>query len=210
MSKISVTTIKPTSGLFVSFTPRNEKGTAEADKKPECHASYSLPESFSLIQNPEIAGYLARSYKHYVYESLKAAVKINADSFSLAPVSEIYPETTGRTFTVTKGDLESWFDSFASAILTAAISSKLALPADSVKVVKKVIEYRKLTLALASKGNPMAQDDLDAVIRFLGLIAASGKEHSYTDNVAQGAAKMQHKIDGFVEPEEDIIGDDDF
>ena len=206
---LTITTIKPTSGLSVSFKPRSKEGEAE---KLEVHASYFLPKVLAAISNQELVGFASRAYKASMLDLLKQAVKDAKETIAIPSLSELYPESTKREFTVTKEALINWFDSFADKILSAAISAKAGLPADSVKVTKKVLQYKELILALAKRGDPMKQEDIDAVIRVLGLIDASGNNHHYTDNVAQGVAVMQEKLDRYLagKQEEEELEEIDF
>lgn len=206
---LTVTTIKPTSGLSVSFKPRSKEGEAE---KLEVFASYFLPEAITSISNQEVLGFASRAYKASMLDLLKQAVKETKETIAIPSISDLYPESTKREFTVTKEALINWFESFADKILSAAISAKAGLPADSVKVVKKVLQYKELILALAKRGDPMKQEDIDSVIRVLGLIDSSSTKHEYTDNVAQGVAAMQEKLDRYLagKQEEEELEEIDF
>lgn len=208
-TQIQITTIKPTLGLSVSFQPRTKEGE---EKKPEVFASYALPEIISSIINPDLAIFASRAYRNAVLELLKDTLKAGKDSFVIPAIAEIFPESTKREFTVTKEAISEWFDSYAAPLLTGAIASKGNLPVDSVAVVKKVIKYKELMLAIAKRGDPMKQEDIDAAIRVLGLLSASNTSHAYTDNVAQGIAKMQEKLNAYLagNTEDDGLGEDDF
>lgn len=203
MAQITVTTIKPTSGLFVSFKPRSKEGQPE---KQEVFASFFLPEVFEAIQNPDVKGFVIRAYGNAVLDCLKQAVKDGKPEFSLPALSELYAETK-REFLITRKDLEAWLDSFCLPLVTAAIAAKAGLAADSVKVVKKAIAYKETLLQLASR-SIMQQDEIDSSIRVLELIAASGQENAYTDNVAQAVERKQQKLNDYLAGKQDDDGEE--
>lgn len=192
MSKLTITTIKPTSGLYASFQPRSKEGE---EKKPEVFASYEIPACLSGINNDDARAFAIRAYGFAVAELLKAAVKDGKPEFSVA-FPELFGETK-REFLVTKKDLEAWIDNFASGIISAALVAKSGLPADSVKIVKKVLAYKALLLEIASR-SIMMQEQIDSCIKVLSLIAESGKTHAYTDNVAEGLSRKQDKLNAYL------------
>lgn len=202
MSKSIVTTIKPTAGLFVSFKPRSKEGQAE---KLEIFASYEMPAEIANLHDGALRTFAFRSYGAYVLECLKDAVKDSRQEFTHSLESAYEP--AAREFLITRKDLESWFDSFAAGIIAAAISAKTSLHIDSPKVVKKVIAYKEIMLAIASR-SLMLQDQIDTALRVMALIDESGKQHAYTDNVLTGIVRKQDKLNaaatGTDEDEEDI------
>lgn len=193
MSQIQVTTIKPVSGLFVSFKPRSKEGQPE---KQEVFAAFSLPALFDAIQHQEVKGFLIRAFSNAVLDCLKQTVKDGKESFTVPALSELYAETK-REFLITRKDLESWLDGFCLPLVSAAIAAKAGLHIDSPKVVKKAIAYKETMLQLASR-SLMQQDEIDSAIRVMELVATSGKDHSYTDNVAQAIERKQAKLNDYL------------
>lgn len=205
MSQIQVTTIKPVSGLFVSFKPRSKEGQPE---KQEVFAAFSLPTLFDAIQHQEVRGFLIRAFSNAVLDCLKIAVKEGKESFAIPALSELYAETK-REFLITRKDLEAWIDGFCIPLVSAAIAAKAGLHIDSPKVVKKAIAYKETMLQLASR-SLMQQDEIDSAIRVLELVASSGKEHSYTDNVAQAIERKQTKLNDYLAGKQDDDEEIDF
>lgn len=204
-NQIQVTTIRPTSGLFVSFKPRSKEGQPE---KQEVFASFSLPALFDAIQQQEVKGFLIRAFSNAVLDCLKGAVKDGKESFSIPALSDLYAETK-REFLITRKDLESWLDGFCMPLVSAAIAAKASLHIDSPKVVKKAIAYKETLLQLASR-SMMQQDEIDSAIRVLELVANSGKDHAYTDNVAQAIERKQAKLNDYLAGKQDDEEEIDF
>lgn len=204
-NQIQVTTIRPTSGLFVSFKPRSKEGQPE---KQEVFASFSLPALFDAIQHTEVKGFLIRAFSSAVLDCLKGAVKDGKESFSIPALSELYAETK-REFLITRKDLEAWLDGFCMPLVSAAIAAKAGLHIDSPKVFKKAIAYKETMLQLASR-SLMQQDEIDSAIRVLELVANSGKEHGYTDNVAQAIERKQAKLNDYLAGKQDDEDEIDF
>lgn len=204
MSVYQITTIKPVSGLFVSFKPRNKEGEAE---KQEVFASYFLPEIISQIANPEIKAFSSRAFAFALELALKESVRNGKAEFSLA-LQDMFAAAT-REFLITKKDLEAWLDGFALPLVSAAISAKSGIPADSVKVVKKALAYKELMLSICSR-SLMQQSDIDAAIKVLELVATSGQNHPYTDNVATGIERKQSKLNDWLAGKSDTEDEIDF
>lgn len=198
---ITITTIAPTSGLFTSFQPRSKEGEA---KKLEVFASYHLPAAFELITNSEIKSFCQRALGAEINSMMREAVKSGKSEFILPEISALFAETK-REFLITKKDLEAWIDTFAAKILSAAISAKSCLHIDSPKVVKKVIAYKELLLAIASR-SIMNQDDIDACIKVLALVESH--PNAYTDNVSEALARKQEKLNDYLAGKADNADDD--
>lgn len=186
-SLIQITTITPTSGLYTSFQPRSKEGEA---KKLEVFAAFSLPNAFETIANSEIKAFCQRALASEINSLMRDAVKAGKSEFAMPAISEMFAETK-REFLITKKDLESWIDTFASPILSLAISTKASLHIDSPKVVKKVIAYKELMLSIASR-SIMTQEDIDSCIKVLALVES--KPNAYTDNVSEALARKQEKL----------------
>lgn len=204
-AQIAITTIRPTTGLFVSFKPRSKEGMPE---KQEVFASFSLPAAFDLIQQQEIRGFLIRAFSNAILDCLRNALKEGKADFALPSLSELYAETK-REFLITRKDLEAWLDGFCIPLVSAAIAAKASLNADSPKVIKKAIAYKETMLQLASR-SMMQQDEIDAAIRVLELVATSGKENNYTDNVAQAIERKQTKLNDYLAGKQETEDEIDF
>ena len=202
---LQITTIKPTFGNWVSFKPRNKEGEQE---KPEAFVTFDWPSEINQIQNVSLRTFAANAYRFALTELLKETVRNARDSVSLPALNEFFAQT-GREFLITKKDLEDWLDGFALPLISAAISAKSGFHADSPKVVKKVLAYRELMLAISSR-SIMSQEQIDSSIKVLELVAASGKSHSYTDNVAQGIERKQSKLNDWLNGQSDSEDEIDF
>lgn len=203
--QIQVTTIRPTTGLHVSFKPRSKEGQPE---KQEVFATFSLPALFDAIQQQEVRGFLVRAYGNAILDCLRQAIKEGKESFTLPALSDLYAETK-REFLITRKDLEAWLDGFCMPLVSSAIAAKASLNIDSPKVVKKAIAYKETMLQLASR-SLMQQDEIDSAIRVLELVANSGKDHVYTDNVAQAIERKQAKLNDYLAGKADDDEEIDF
>lgn len=191
MSKtIQFTTIKPSdSSLFCTYPQRSKEGEEE---KPSLYATFFIPAVIESIQNEEIKSFCMRAYAEAVKQTGDKARKEGLSEFRMPALDELFVKTGKREFTITRKGIIEWLESFALAIISAAISAKSSLHIDSPKVVKKALKYAELIQALASR-EVMSQDDIDSCLRVVELIVSSGKDHTYTDNIIQGIAKMQAK-----------------
>ena len=182
-----ITTIAPTNGLFTSFKPRSKEGEQE---KPECFASFDLPQEFTGLLNADLKAFCIRAYAAQVNLFLRSAVKAGQDKFPLPPLCGFFAETK-REFLITKKDLEEWLDSFALPIVSRAISAKAGLHPDSPKVVKKALAYRELMLSISSR-SIMGQEEIDSCTKVLALVDAV--PNAYSNNVAEALGRKQEKL----------------
>jgi len=203
-SNAIITTISPSVSaemLMTSFQPRSKEGE---EKKLEVFASFSIPVAFNSLLDSDLKAYCIRSYCNAVNLLLRDAVKEGKPEFAIPPIASLYAETK-REFLITKKDLEAWLDGFAMPIISAAISLKGNLHIDSPKVVKKALAYKEIMLGISSR-SIMNQEDIDSAIRVLELVVTAsaangngnGKEHPYTDNVAQGIERKQGHLNEFL------------
>jgi len=193
MSKsIQITTITPNAiqgqGI-ASFKPRTKEGMPE---RPACHISYSYPSELSLINNDELRAFSLRAYDFAMEEALKAAVRDNKDSLEQLALDDCFLATK-REFLLTKADLTKWADTFALPIIAQAIAAKAGLHAESPKVIAKCKAYKDSILALSAR-TLMQQQEIDALIKVVSLIADQPISNAYTDNVAQGIARKQERL----------------
>jgi hypothetical protein len=202
--KAIITTIQPTSGLFTSFQPRSAEG---AEKKLEVFATFSEPTEFSMLTNADLKAFCIRAYGNAVNGLLRIAAKAGHAEFPLPSIAEMYAETK-REFLITKKDLEAWLDNFALPIIAKAISSKSGLHIDSPKVVKKVIAYKELMLAIASR-SIMQQEEIDSCLKVLELV--DNVPNEYTNNVSEALGRKQEKLnDKLAGINDDDLEDVDF
>ena len=203
---LSFTTIKPSdSSLSVCFPQRSKEGEAE---KPSLYATFFLPAQIESIANDEIKSFCIRAYSEAVKQTGDKARKEGLSEFHMPALSELFVKTGKREFTITRKGITDWLESFALSIISSAISAKSSLHIDSPKVVKKALKYAELIQSLTSR-EIMSQDDIDSCLRVVELIVSSGKDHTYTDNIIQGIAKMQAKRtakDNGADDEEDDDG----
>ncbi len=190
--KTVLTTIKPTSGMAVSFKPRSKEGMEE---KAELFAAYELPAEIANLHDGMLRNFALNAFSAYVLDCLKSAAKESKQEFTYSLEEAFKP--TQREFLITRKDLEAWTIGFAIPLVSAAIASKSGLSIDSVKVTKKAIAYRDLLLSLASR-SIMLQEDIDTCIKVMELIASSGKQNAYTDNVAQAIERKQSKLNDYL------------
>ena len=193
MSKsIQITTITPNAiqgAAIASFKPRTSEGMPE---RPACHIQYSLPAEFSLIANDSIRSFAIRAYEHAMELALKSAVRDNKDSLEQLALDDCFLATK-REFLLTKPELTKWADTFALPIIAQAIAAKAGLHAESPKVIAKCKAYKDSILALSAR-TLMQQQEIDALIKVVSLIADQPVSNAYTDNVAQGIARKQERL----------------
>lgn len=195
---LSITSIKPTSGLFATKNFKTKEGE---DKKLPVFASYAMPVEFESLLNSELKAFCIRAYGEAMDSALDNAVKLGKESFEQLSLSECF-ESGKREFLITKKDIQEWLDSFAYAIISAAIATKAGLHIDSPKVVKKANQYAEIMLSLSARGL-MTQNDIDAAIRVMSLLDDSGKTNSYSDNILTGITRKQAQLDAFNESKSD-------
>lgn len=194
ISALILTTIKPTLGRSIEVAVRNKEGEA---KKPNLFVSYHMLPELEAIANDDIRAFAFRAYEFAVWQAANKARKDGKESFPAPSLAECF-EATKREFLITKEALSAWLADFSMPILHAAIASKLSLPADSVKVVKRGMKYQEAFMLLARRGNIMCQDEIDYCIKALEVIDATGKENSYTDNISTALSKEQEKLNAFL------------
>ena len=204
MTHSLITTVKPTAGFFASFSPRAKEGE---EKRSTVFAAFSLPTAIlSIASNEELSRFAVAAYTQCVSDCLRDALKAGKAEFAVPSLAECYA-SSGKEYLITKPELADWIKSFAEPIITAALAAKSGLPVDSVKVVKKAIAYRDLLLLIASR-SIMLQEQIDNAAKALEVLAASGKVNSYTENVIEGLARKQVKLNeylaGATEDEDDI------
>ena len=192
--KAIITTIKPTSGLFVSFAPRTKEGE---EKRPEVFAAISLPPAIANLQDGELRTFAVRAYSFAASEALRLATKEGQSEFIVPGIAEAFAPKEGKEYLITRKDLEAWLVDYALPIIEAAIAKKAGRPANDVKVVKKALGYKDILLGLTSR-SIMKQDDIDAVIRTLTMLESTGKSHPYSENVAKATARKQDQLDAFL------------
>ena len=205
-AKLNLTTIQPTaaSALFVTINQRSKEGEAE---KPKLYVEFSLPEVLESIANTEVKAFAMRAYAEAVRQAANTARKDGLDNFTMPAIGELFSISNKREFLLTKKDVQKWLDDFAYAIIQAAISAKGNLNPDSPKVIKKTNQYQEILLGLTSR-QIMTQADIDNCLRVCELLANSGKDHPYTDNVVQGIARAQKKLDDFLSNGSNDLDDD--
>lgn len=196
-----ITTIKPTSGNFASFSPRAKEGEAP---RSTVYAAFALPSAISNCTDAELVRFATAAFSICVSDCLRDALKAGKPEFSVPSLAECYA-STGKEYLITKPDLTAWLKDFAEPILAAALAAKSGLPVDSAKVVKKAIAYRDLLLLIASR-SIMLQEQIDSCAKALEVIAASGRINSYTENVIEGLARKQEKLnDASLDDDEDDL-----
>lgn len=202
LSLITVTNIKPTSGLFTSFQPRSKEGE---EKRPACFAVYETPAALSALPDGEVKAFAYRAYESVITDCLRDAVKAGKAEFSAPALSACFV-SEGKEYLITAKDLKEWLSSYALEIIYGAIASKAGLSADHVKVVKKGNAYAEKLEMIASR-SLMMQDDIDAAARVLELLENNGKNHPYTDNVIQGLGRKQEKLAAYLAANDGLADD---
>lgn len=197
-SILSITSIKPSNGLFATKNFKTKEGE---EKKASLYASYALPAEFESLLNSDLKAFCIRAYGEAMDSALDQAVKLGKESFSQLSLAECF-ESGKREFLITKKDIQEWLDSFAYAVISAAIATKANLHIDSPKVVKKANQYAEIMLSLSARGL-MTQNDIDAAIRVMSLLDDSGKSNSYSDNILTGITRKQAQLDAFNESKSD-------
>lgn len=194
-ANIIITNIKPTNGLFASFQPRSKEGE---EKRQPVFAAYELPVQIANAPDSDLRTFAVRAYDMAVTSLLKDALKDGKAEFTVPGIANLF-EPAKREFLITRKDLEAWIIECAMPCICAALSAKSGLHIDSPKIIKKAIAYKEILLSIAGR-SIMGQADIDASIRVLELVAAlpEDKQHSYTDNVAQGIERQQTKLNEFL------------
>lgn len=206
MNTALITTIKPSSGYFAAFSPRAKEGE---EKRSTVFAAFSLPASISALDsNGELARFAIAAFTDCVADCLRDALKAGKAEFAVPSLAECFA-SSGKEYLITKPELAEWIKTFADPIITSALAAKSGLPADSVKVSKKAIAYRDLLLLIASR-SIMLQEQIDNAAKALEVLAASGKVNAYTENVIEGLARKQVKLNEYLAGASDDDDDIDF
>lgn len=190
---IAITTIKPTAGNFASFSPRTKEGE---EKKPACFFSYDIPAAISNIAADDVRGFAIRAYAVAMDDLLKDAIKAGKDIITVPAIDALYA-TTGKEYLVTAKDIKAFCDTFAANAIAAAIAAKTGLSTDSVKVVKKTIQYVETLQAVAGRGM-MLQDQIDNAARVLDLLTALPNCPEYAANIIEGLARKQQRLNDYL------------
>lgn len=200
-----ITSIKPTAG---HFAVKNFKSKEGEEKKPSLYVSFEMPSEFASLLNSDLQAFCMRSYSEAMTVALDNACKDNKESMQALSLAECFVAAK-KEYTVTRKDIKEWLDTFAYAIINAALAAKAGLHVDSPKVVKKANKYSELLLELSARGKPMDQESIDSCLRVMEVIDKSGLKNDYTDNVLQGIVKMQNKLDAFLASGQQDEEDDD-
>lgn len=201
-----ISTIKPTSGYFASFSPRAKEGE---EKRSSVFASFELPAPIAALDsNSELARFAVGAFTQCVSDALRDALKAGKSNVSIPSLAECYIPAK-KEYTIVKALLVDWLKDFAYPIIEQAIATKSGQSVDSIKVAKKAIKYRDLLLMIASR-EIMSQDEIDNAARVLELLHASKKEHAYTANVEEGLGIKQLKLNAKLAGQDDDDDEIDF